>query len=144
MEKVYLGCMLQTKKKYCGMMYTSPDQKEGVFEAKGIETIRKDQCRMTQTILQGALITLFQTADKIAVRRYLNRQWTKLLAGRLPISDFILTGRVRTSYREGGVTTAASLVKRLSESDPMLRFRNKQRISFVIVAAPAGELVKNR
>ncbi|GMH65595.1 hypothetical protein TrLO_g8868 [Triparma laevis f. longispina] len=112
MEKVYLGCMLQTKKKYAGLMYTSLDQKEGVFEAKGIETIRKDQCSMTQTILQGALITLFKTADRNLVRRYLNRQWTKLLAGRLPISDFILTGRVRSSYREGGITTAASLVKR--------------------------------
>ena len=34
LEKVYGSCMLQTKKKYCGMMFTSPNQRVGVFEAK--------------------------------------------------------------------------------------------------------------
>ena len=39
LEKVYGGCLLQTKKKYCGMMYESPAQKKPTFEAKGIETV---------------------------------------------------------------------------------------------------------
>ena len=44
LEKVYGSSMMQTKKKYCGMMFESPDQKNPTFEAKGIETVRKDQC----------------------------------------------------------------------------------------------------
>lgn len=36
--------MLQTKKRYVGYMYESLDQKEPVFDAKGIETVRRDSC----------------------------------------------------------------------------------------------------
>ena len=37
-----MGCVLQTKKRYAGFMYESADQKEPVFDAKGIETVRRD------------------------------------------------------------------------------------------------------
>ena len=40
LEKVYAASLLQTKKKYCGMMYESASQKRPAFEAKGIETVR--------------------------------------------------------------------------------------------------------
>lgn len=36
--------MLQTKKRYVGYMYEIRDQKEPVFDAKGIETVRRDTC----------------------------------------------------------------------------------------------------
>jgi DNA polymerase zeta len=42
--QVYLPCVLQTKKRYAGFMYESPDQKEPVYDAKGIETVRRDTC----------------------------------------------------------------------------------------------------
>lgn len=44
LEKVYQPCILQTKKRYVGYMYESPDQKDPVYEAKGIETVRRDGC----------------------------------------------------------------------------------------------------
>lgn len=37
-----MGCVLQTKKRYAGYMYETADQKEPVFDAKGIETVRRD------------------------------------------------------------------------------------------------------
>ncbi|XP_045429050.1 DNA polymerase zeta catalytic subunit isoform X11 [Pipistrellus kuhlii] len=43
-EKVYLPCVLQTKKRYVGYMYETLDQKDPVFDAKGIETVRRDSC----------------------------------------------------------------------------------------------------
>lgn len=44
MLQVYLPCVLQTKKRYVGYMYESLDQKEPTFDAKGIETVRRDGC----------------------------------------------------------------------------------------------------
>ena len=44
MLQVYLPCVLQTKKRYVGYMYETLDQKEPVFDAKGIETVRRDSC----------------------------------------------------------------------------------------------------
>lgn len=127
---------MQTKKKYCGMKYESKDQKKPVFEAKGIETIRRDQCALTQKVLRNALVTLFRSGIN-AVKNYLFRQWTLILAGHLPVSDFILTGRVRSHYRGGRVgPVQAVLARRLAEADPGRVVRHKERLAYVIVATP--------
>ena len=41
---MYLPCILQTKKRYVGYSYESPEQVEPIFDAKGIETVRRDGC----------------------------------------------------------------------------------------------------
>lgn len=35
---------IQTKKRYCGYMYESPEQTNPEYLAKGIETVRRDGC----------------------------------------------------------------------------------------------------
>jgi len=136
LEKVYKGSIMQTKKKYCGMKYEFLEQKKPIFEAKGIETIRRDQCALTQKVLRNALITLFQSGIQ-AVKSYLFRQWYLILSGRLPVSDFVLTGRVRSRYRGGRVgPVQAVLARRLAEADPGRVMRHKERLAYVIVATP--------
>lgn len=44
LEKVYQPSILQTKKRYVGYMYESADQSDPTYEAKGIETVRRDGC----------------------------------------------------------------------------------------------------
>ena len=137
LEKVYSCSLLQTKKKYCGMMYESPTQKNPVFEAKGIETVRRDQCTITQRVLKNALIHAFQKRGIGPTKDYLHRQWALIHAGNLPVSDFVLTGRVRSQYRGGRVgPVQASLAKRLAEIDPGWVVRHKERLPYVIVAMP--------
>lgn len=48
--QVYQPCILQTKKRYVGFMYETPDQKEPVFDAKGIETVRRDNCGVVSKV----------------------------------------------------------------------------------------------
>mmetsp|Transcript_3653 Transcript_3653/g.9856 ORF Transcript_3653/g.9856 Transcript_3653/m.9856 type:complete len:447 (+) Transcript_3653:5303-6643(+) len=136
LEKVYVASLLQTKKKYCGMKYESPNENNPTFEAKGVETVRRDQCKLTQKVLRNCLVTLFQKGIK-AAKHYLFRQWALIHAGRLPVSDFILTGRVRSRYRGGKIgPVQAALARRLAEADPGRVVRNKERLPYVIVAAP--------
>lgn len=49
-EKVYYPCVLQTKKRYVGYSYESLNQKEPNFDAKGIETIRRDTCSVVSKV----------------------------------------------------------------------------------------------
>jgi DNA polymerase elongation subunit (family B) len=115
------------------MKFESKDQRRPTFEAKGIETIRRDQCALTQKILQNSLVTLFRDGID-AVKAYLFRQWSIILSGRLPVSDFILTGRVRSRYRGGRIgPVQAVLSRRLAEADPAKVVRHKERQSYVIV-----------
>lgn len=53
---MYLPCVLMAKKRYVGNMFERVDDREGVFEAKGIETVRRDgipaQAKMVETSLK--------------------------------------------------------------------------------------------
>ena len=120
-------------KKYCGMKYESRSQKKPVFEAKGLETVRRDQCALTQKVLRNALIKLFNSGVQ-EVKEYLFRQWSLIYSGNLPVSEFILTGRVRSRYRGGREgPVQAVLANRIRSADPDFAVRSKQRLPYVII-----------
>lgn len=54
-EKVYHPAVLLAKKRYVGFKYEHPSDTEPVFEAKGIETVRRDGTPATQKILESCL-----------------------------------------------------------------------------------------
>ena len=62
-EKVYLPCILQTKKRYVGYMWETREQAKPVYDAKGIETVRRDGIPATVKILEKTLRILFQVAE---------------------------------------------------------------------------------
>jgi DNA polymerase zeta len=44
LEKIYQPCILQSKKRYVGYSYETADQEKPTYDAKGIETVRRDGC----------------------------------------------------------------------------------------------------
>jgi len=63
MEKVYHPCFLLTKKRYVGYSYESPDQIEPLFDAKGIETVRRDTCGAVAKTMEQSLRIYFEQQD---------------------------------------------------------------------------------
>lgn len=63
MEKVYHPCFLLTKKRYVGYSYESPKQVEPVFDAKGIETVRRDTCGAVSKMMEQSLKLFFELQD---------------------------------------------------------------------------------
>ncbi len=55
--------VLQTKKRYVGYMYESPAQAAPTFDAKGIETVRRDSCPAVAKMLEASLRILFASRD---------------------------------------------------------------------------------
>lgn len=54
-EKVYHPCLLIAKKRYVGNKYEHIAESKPVFEAKGIETVRRDGTAATQKIMEYCL-----------------------------------------------------------------------------------------
>ena len=69
--------VLASKKRYVGISYETIDQKHGKFDAKGIETVRRDTCVIVSKILQHSLKILFQTKDITRVRVYVQSECEK-------------------------------------------------------------------
>jgi len=53
-EKVYFPYLLINKKRYAGLYWTSPE-KYDKMDSKGIETVRRDNCRLVQTVIETVL-----------------------------------------------------------------------------------------
>lgn len=49
-EKVYCPYLLMNKKRYAGLLWTKPD-KFDKLDAKGIETVRRDNCGMVKEVV---------------------------------------------------------------------------------------------
>ena len=53
-EKVYFPYLLINKKRYAGLYWTNPSKYDRM-DSKGIETVRRDNCRMVQTVIETVL-----------------------------------------------------------------------------------------
>uniref|UniRef100_A0A668T435 DNA polymerase n=1 Tax=Oreochromis aureus TaxID=47969 RepID=A0A668T435_OREAU len=139
-EKVYLPCVLQTKKRYVGYMYESLDQKEPVFDAKGIETVRRDGCPAVSKILERSIKLLFETRDISQVKQFVQRQCVKILDGRASIQDLTFAKEYRGSgsYRPGACIPALELTRRMMAYDRRLEPRVSERVPYVIVYGTPG------
>ncbi|TNM94632.1 hypothetical protein fugu_017391 [Takifugu bimaculatus] len=139
-EKVYLPCVLQTKKRYVGYMYESLDQKEPVFDAKGIETVRRDSCPAVSKILERSIKLLFETRDISQVKQYVQRQCIKVLDGRASMQDLTFAKEYRgsSSYRPGACVPALELTRRMMAHDRRSEPRVGERVPYVIVCGTPG------
>lgn len=143
-EKVYHPCVLLAKKRYVGFKYEHRKQAEPEFDAKGIETVRRDGTPAEQKIEEKALKLLFRTADLSQVKSYFQRQCSKIMQGRVSIQDFCFAREVRLgTYSERGTLPAGAMIstKRMLE-DPRLEPQYGERVPYVVVTgAPGSRLI---
>lgn len=143
-EKVYLPCVLLAKKRYVGFKYESMAQKEPDFDAKGIETVRRDGTPAEQKIEEKALKILFRTADLSQVKRYFQQQCTKIMKGKVSIQDFCFAKEVKLGiYSDKGLPPPGALIstKRMLE-DPRAEPQYGERVPYVVITgAPGARLI---
>ena len=143
-DKVYHPCVLLAKRRYAGFKYEHRGQKEPDFDAKGIETVRRDGTPAEQKIEEKALKILFRTADLSQVKAYFHRQCSKIMQGRVSIQDFCFAREVRLgSYSDCGQLPAGAMIstKRMLE-DPRGEPQYGERVPYVVITgAPGSRLI---
>lgn len=135
-EKVFLPCVLITKKRYVGYSYESEGQERPDFLAKGIETVRRDSVNAAGKILEKSLRILFDSEDPQKVQLYVRRQFTKLMSSKLSyVSDFIFAKEYRglQNYSRNARVPALELTRRLMEKDHRAEPRKGSRVPYVVV-----------
>jgi len=139
-EKVYHPCILLAKKRYVGFKYEHPSQTEPDFDAKGIETVRRDGTPAEQKIEEKALKLLFRTSDLSEVKRYFQAQCTKIMVGRFSVQDFCFAKEVKLgTYSDKGPAPPGALIatKRMLK-DPRLEPQYGERVPYVVIAGAPG------
>ncbi|KAF5370238.1 hypothetical protein D9615_010070 [Tricholomella constricta] len=145
-EKVYLPCVLLAKKRYVGFKFEHTDDREPVFDAKGIETVRRDGVSAQRKMTEACLKILFRSQDLSEVKDYCCRSWTKLLENKASVQDFIFAKEVRMgTYSEIGPPPPGVVVaaKRMVE-DPTNEPQYGERIPYVIARGLPGTRLVDR
>ncbi|MCD7446604.1 hypothetical protein HAX54_010796, partial [Datura stramonium] len=141
MEKVYDSCFLLTKKRYVGYSYENVDQSKPVFDAKGIETVRRDTCGAVSKIMERSLRVFFEYRDIEKVKSYLVRQWKKIISGRVSLQDFVFAKEVRLgtySAQASSLPPAAIVATKAMRVDPRAEPRYAERVPYVVVHGEPG------
>lgn len=121
-------------------MYENPDQTDPVYEAKGIETVRRDGCPAVAKMLEKTLRILFETYDVSAIKRYVNRQFTKLLKDEMSLQDLIFAKEFRgiAGYKPGACVPSLELARKWIQKDHRSLPLSGERVPFVIANGPPG------
>ncbi len=156
-EKVYFPYLLINKKRYAGLYWTSPE-KFDKMDSKGIETVRRDNCRLVQNVIETILHKILIDQDvqgaqeyvphlafsaqshadsAVFLSSYVKDTISDLLQNKIDMSKLVITKALSKSdyaNKQAHVELADRMKKRDAGSAPTLG----DRVAYVIVKGAGG------
>ncbi|KAK4999784.1 DNA-directed DNA polymerase delta [Elasticomyces elasticus] len=135
-EKVYWPYLLINKKRYAGLYWTNTTNYDKM-DSKGIETVRRDNCRLVQTVIETSLRMLLIDRDVQGAQDYVKETISELLQNRVDLSNLVITKALtKNDYaaKQAHVELAERMKKRDAGSAPALG----DRVAYVIVKGAGG------
>ncbi|WEW61216.1 DNA-directed DNA polymerase delta [Emydomyces testavorans] len=135
-EKVYFPYLLINKKRYAGLYWTNPN-KFDKMDSKGIETVRRDNCRLVQTVIETVLKKILIDRDVDGAQSYVKDTIADLLQNKVDMSKLVITKALSKSdysAKQAHVELAERMRKRDAGSAPALG----DRVAYVIVKGAGG------
>ncbi|OJJ51242.1 hypothetical protein ASPZODRAFT_87370 [Penicilliopsis zonata CBS 506.65] len=135
-EKVYFPYLLINKKRYAGLYWTNP-KKYDKMDSKGIETVRRDNCRLVQTVIETVLHKILIDRDLDGAQSYVKDTISDLLQNKIDMSKLVITKALSKSdytAKQAHVELAERMRKRDAGSAPTLG----DRVAYVIVKGAGG------
>ncbi|KAK0727900.1 DNA polymerase family B-domain-containing protein [Lasiosphaeria miniovina] len=135
-EKVYFPYLLINKKRYAGLYWTKPE-KYDKMDTKGIETVRRDNCMLVQTVIEKVLRMILIDQDVPSAQEYVKDTIADLLQNKVDMSKLVITKALtKEDYtaKQAHVELAARMKKRDAGSAPALG----DRVAYVMIKGAAG------
>jgi len=133
-EKVYRPYLLMNKKRYAGMLWSS-EQQWDYMDAKGIETVRRDNCPLTKNLVQSVLNYILIAGDVQKAVDYAKGVIAKLLQNKIDLSSLIVTKKLNKMEDYKVKSAHVELVKRMRRrrGDYSKSYKTGDRVSYVII-----------
>jgi len=130
-EKVYRPYLLMNKKRYAGMLWTRPD-KWDYMDAKGIETVRRDNCHLTKNLVQNVLNYVLIDANSTAAVEYTKNIISKLLQNKIDLSSLIISKKLNKMEDYKVKAAHVELVRKMRKRGDAKTYKTGDRVSYVI------------
>ncbi|TPX31708.1 DNA-directed DNA polymerase [Synchytrium microbalum] len=135
-EKVYFPYLLINKKRYAGLYWTKPE-KFDKMDAKGIETVRRDNCELVKTVIDTCLRKILIDRDVPGAQEFTKGMIADLLQNKVDLSQLVISkalGKAEYASKVAHNELAERMRKRDEGSAPALG----DRVTYVIVKGAVG------
>ncbi|XP_019162710.1 PREDICTED: DNA polymerase delta catalytic subunit [Ipomoea nil] len=137
-EKVYYPYLLISKKRYAGLLWTNPD-KFDKMDAKGIETVRRDNCLLVKNLVTECLHKILIDRDVPGAVQYVKNTISDLLMNRMDLSLLVITKGLTKTGDDYEVKAAhVELAERMRKRDAATAPNMGDRVPYVIVKGAKG------
>ncbi|KAK3308577.1 DNA polymerase family B-domain-containing protein [Chaetomium strumarium] len=135
-EKVYFPYLLINKKRYAGLYWTKPE-KYDKMDTKGIETVRRDNCLLVQTVIEKVLRMILIDQDVPGAQEYVKDTISDLLQNKIDMSKLVIT-KALTKDDYAAKQAHVELAQRMKKRDPGSAPGLGDRVAYVMVKGAAG------
>lgn len=143
-EKCYWPYLLINKKRYAGLYWTKPDHYDKM-DTKGIETVRRDNCRLVQTVIDTCLRKILIDKDVDGGIDYAKQIIADLLQNKVDLSLLVITKQLSKSGEEyAGKQAHVELAERMRKRDAGSAPTLGDRVAYVIIKASKGSAAYER
>jgi len=137
-EKVYWPYLLISKKRYAGLLWTGTERYDKM-DTKGIETVRRDNCRLVRDVISTCLDKILIDRDVAGAVDYVKGQISDLLMNRMDLSVLVVSKSLSRAPEDYAVKSAhVELAKRMMKRDPATAPAVGDRVAYVIIKGPKG------
>ena len=134
------------KKRYAGLLWTNPE-KYDKLDAKGLETVRRDNCLLVRQLIDRCLRTMLINKDVEAAIAYAKNSIADLLQNKLDISLLVITkslSKSADSEEYKSTMPHVELAKKLAKRDPLTAPAVGDRVPYVIIQGAKGASASER
>lgn len=143
-EKCYYPYLLVSKKRYAGLLWTETE-KYDKMDCKGIEAVRRDNCRLVANVISTVLDLLLvkrQLKEAIAL---VKRTIADLLQNKIDVSLLVVSKALtKTEENYENKQAHVALAEKLRKRDPGTAPSLGDRVPYVIISGAKGEPAYSR
>jgi DNA polymerase delta subunit 1 len=130
-EKVFCPYLLESKKRYVGVFYSSSHETYDKIDCKGLEMVRRDNCLLLPETMQKCIDFLMLKKDKDGAVEFVKNVLFKLKSNQIPISKLIISKEYsKLNYKNP--QPHIELVKKMKERDEGSAPKLGDRIPYVV------------
>jgi len=137
-EKCYFPYLLISKKRYAGLYWTNPE-KWDKMDTKGIETVRRDNCRLVQTVVDTCLRKILIDRDVEGAKNFAKKTIADLLQNKIDLSQLVISKALSKSGEDyAGKQAHVELAERMKKRDAGSAPTLGDRVAYVIIKSSKG------
>lgn len=139
-EKVYFPYLLMNKKRYAGLYWSKPETFDKL-DAKGIETVRRDNCELVKVVIERVLDIVLKEMSIDKAVKFVQSTIADLLQNKVDLSMLVISkslAKGADSEAYAAKQAHVELAEKMRQRDPANAPAVGDRVQYVIVKAAKG------